>query len=374
MKLPTLSGRLRETSALVALSATAIFGCATPGATAVHGIYGGGSTLASQVMRQLFDCYSGVKLFDDDFQFISGALHPGHLPATCTTTTQHNTTIESLYAAVGSGSGQAAFFGNNPNRLLQSNAHVPAVPPPFIDGASGDSNFSEYPYPRIDFGAGDSPLGATGPNGNGFSATFGDLTSTDWTTYSPTTSWQTLTSVTVGPTTVITYPQPTMPGSVPTTWGNPIQIPMFEAGVAIILNVGGLSIQTGLGAAGAPNTSPGGAIALTTAQLCAIFSGLVTDWNDSATPVPYINSTGHQVASDLFWHANAFTNTGPTAVLYSMSSVPIKVTFRSDGSGTTFILTNYLQSSCPQLDGLGSTSGIYHSIFQTPGVTSTSAQ
>jgi phosphate transport system substrate-binding protein len=62
MKLPTLSGRLRETSALVALSAATIFGCATPSAALVvteQGIYGGGSTLASQALRQLFDCYSG---------------------------------------------------------------------------------------------------------------------------------------------------------------------------------------------------------------------------------------------------------------------------------------------------------------------------
>jgi hypothetical protein len=58
-----------------------------------------------------------------------------------------------------------------------------------------DPNFEFYPYPRIDFGT--------------------------------------------GRTIAVTYPQPTMPGIPPTTWGNRIQIPLFEAGVAIVLNVGG---------------------------------------------------------------------------------------------------------------------------------------
>src|SRR5580704_4804181 len=103
MKLPTLSGRLRETSALVALSAATIFGCATPSAALVlteQGIYGGGSTLASQALRQLFDCYSGKTIPSDGFTFTtSGTLKPGFLPKTCTATTHANPGIEALYAA-----------------------------------------------------------------------------------------------------------------------------------------------------------------------------------------------------------------------------------------------------------------------------------
>jgi ABC-type phosphate transport system substrate-binding protein len=368
MKLPTLSGRLRETSALVALSAATIFGCAAPSAAVAleQGIYGGGSTLASQALRQLFDCYSGKTIKGDGFAF--GAVKPGFLPKTCTTATHANPGIEGLYAAVGSGSGQAAFFANDFLRLLQSHGQTPATPPPFVDSGSTDSNFNEYPYPRIDFGAGDSPLGAKSTNGNGYSASFADLTSTDWGSFNTTTSWQTLTTVTVGSTFTVTYPQPTTVTLPPTSWGNPIQIPMFEAPVSIILNVGGLTIQTGLGTGGAPNNKAGGAIALTTAQLCAIFSGLVIDWSDTTTSVPYIDKTGVQVnasssTAPKFFTPNFFTNTGPAAVPYAASSVPLKVVYRSDGSGTSFILTNFLQSSCPQLDGLNSTSGIYHSIF-----------
>jgi hypothetical protein len=101
-----------------------------------------------------------------------------------------------------------------------------------------DPNFEFYPYPRIDFGTGDSPLRATGAVGNG-NALIGDLISTDWTTFVPANHWERLAMVAVGGTISVTYPQPTMLGIPSTTWGNRIQIPLFEAGVAIVLNVGG---------------------------------------------------------------------------------------------------------------------------------------
>src|SRR5262252_5061892 len=86
MKRPTLAGRLRETSALVALSAAAIVGCATPSAAQItQGIYGGGSTLASEALRQLFDCYMGGLVLSDGFTFTTLAtLKPGFLPKACT--------------------------------------------------------------------------------------------------------------------------------------------------------------------------------------------------------------------------------------------------------------------------------------------------
>jgi ABC-type phosphate transport system substrate-binding protein len=398
MRLPTLSGRLRETTALVALSATAILSCAAPAASLEQGIYGGGSTLASQAMRQLFDCYSGKTLDMDGFTFTTVTLtstvpQPGKLPRHCTDATHHNTTIEGLYAAVGSGSGTGGFIANDPLRLLLNPSgtflgNFPAVPPPPVDDVSADTNFSEYPYPRIDFGAGDSPLPG------GLTSTYTNLTGFDWTSgaFTTTTSWQTLTASTIAncasPTstcaTSVAYPAPALGTTIPSTFGTPIQIPLFEAPVAIALNPGtspgtvALSIFTGLGASGSPSTKPGGAIALSTAQLCAIFSGLVTDWGDSTTVIPYLDKLGHShttgTLSATMANFNAFANTTATMVTvppsgspYTSAASPIKVVYRSDGSGTSFILTNALQSQCPQLDGLGSTSGIYHSIFQTPG-------
>jgi len=41
---------------------------------AEQGVYGGGSMLASQVMRQLFDCYSGFAIPGDNFAFMAGPL------------------------------------------------------------------------------------------------------------------------------------------------------------------------------------------------------------------------------------------------------------------------------------------------------------
>jgi hypothetical protein len=94
MKQPSLAGRLRETSSLVALSAAAIVGCASPSSAAntiTTGIFGGGSTLASQALRQLFDCYmgfntamtvpGGTTTFTDGFTFTTvSTLKPGFLP------------------------------------------------------------------------------------------------------------------------------------------------------------------------------------------------------------------------------------------------------------------------------------------------------
>ena len=41
-------------------------------------------------------------------------------------------------------------------------------------------------------------------------------------------------------------------------------------------------------------TQAGGAIQLSAAQLCAIFSATVTDWSDSSTLIPYLDKNGTQ--------------------------------------------------------------------------------
>jgi phosphate transport system substrate-binding protein len=60
-----------------------------------------------------------------------------------------------------------------------------------------------------------------------------------------------------------------------------------------------------------------------TAQVCEIFSGTVTNWD----------------STDL---ASAFTLPAGDSIL----SAPINVQFRSDGSGTTFSLSNFLANNC----------------------------
>ncbi|MGJ5182160.1 hypothetical protein ACQR16_19235, partial [Bradyrhizobium oligotrophicum] len=58
---------------------------------------------------------------------------------------------------------------------------------------------------------------------------------------------------------------------------------------------------------------------------------------------------------------------GAAAQAYVSNSLPIQVAFRSDGSGSSYILTNFLANSCPQLDVDGSHN--YAKIFTGVGVT-----
>ncbi|KVH63904.1 phosphate ABC transporter substrate-binding protein [Burkholderia sp. MSMB1072] len=76
-----------------------------------------------------------------------------------------------------------------------------------------------------------------------------------------------------------------------------------------------------------PQTTPGQAhsIALNDDDLCGIFSGKLTDWNQVINP-----QTGSTYLS---------STTTPT-------SSPIKVIYRTDGSGTTELLTRHLAAVC----------------------------
>ncbi|VWD37580.1 phosphate ABC transporter substrate-binding protein [Burkholderia lata] len=71
-----------------------------------------------------------------------------------------------------------------------------------------------------------------------------------------------------------------------------------------------------------PQTTPGQAhsIALNDNDLCGIFSGKLTDWNQVINP--------------------------QTGSAYTTTSSPIKVVYRSDGSGTTELLTRHLAAVC----------------------------
>jgi ABC-type phosphate transport system substrate-binding protein len=363
MKLPTLAGRLRETSALVALSAAAIVGFATPSAAQItQGIFGGGSTLASEALRQLFDCYMGRTVGGDGFTFTSSStLKAGQLPGTCSTTTQA-TSVQGMYAAVGSGQGTAAYITNDPKQLMSSNSGstlpFPNSQPPFVD-SSNSTHFGTYPYPRIDFGAGDSPL-----PGNGTS-TLGNLTANSFTGIKPTPPWivlptTTTKTVTFASTEAIWYgPATTATLATTATWGAPIQIPLFEAPVALAIDTTNPTGHTwDIKSGNATTTAAGGAIALSLAEVCAIYSGNVTDWG-SGNKIPAIVSataSTYTLGTQLFYADNvAVGSTTPgvsfvTGGPFTTPAIPITIVFRSDGSGTSFIIQNMLHNACPLLD------------------------
>ncbi|MGJ4942109.1 substrate-binding domain-containing protein [Bradyrhizobium sp. HKCCYLS1011] len=357
MTTKSFAARLFGTTSLVVLSAVATIASQTPAAaqsTISTGLYGGGSMLPSLALRQLFDCYAGTTVANDGHSFspsfTTAAPSPDLLPTSCTLV---STAVEGLFAAVGSGNGQRAFIANDPHQLFRGNPKSaptvvkrPSINPPFVDTAN--SNFATYPYPRLDFTTSDAPLAS--PVSSLTTVSFGDFT--------PSTNWQSVFAILARTSTAATYD--------PTTVGAPIQVPALEVPVAIAVNttnpVNGVTwtIQSAL----SPNTQAGGAIQLSTAQLCAIFSATVTDWADSTTLIPYLDKTGTQQLQH-FYDDN--TDGTVTATAYASGRLPIKVVFRSDESGTTFILTNYLATNCPLLDPTGTYQ--YKQIFTGVGIT-----
>ncbi|MES5481644.1 substrate-binding domain-containing protein [Bradyrhizobium sp. INPA03-11B] len=375
MKMQTSKYMLGTASVLALLASSTITPANAQASTATAGIYAGGSTLASEAFRQIFDCYMGGIVgsgttYPDGFAFNAGFPAPGKLPTTCTLV---SLPVQGMYAGVGSGNGVRGFITNNPQQWYNGtvtpnasaniliNTPLPANQPAMIDLANPRSpatKFGSYPYPRVDIGLSDSPLGST----------LAALT-TSSVSFNPTQSWTTtggaLTQITLNSTSTASVAYST------TAFGNPIQIPAFEVNVAIGVNTSSMTVYSAVAGTGAtPGTqaNQGAAIQLSTAQMCAIFTGLVTDWNDiTIGKIPYLNNTGGQVLA-AFDYTN-IDNTG-TAQRYSSSSLPIKVVYRGDGSGTSFILTNYLKTVCPLLDSTGAFG--YQSIFNTTTLPSTS--
>ncbi|MBJ9965269.1 substrate-binding domain-containing protein [Burkholderia seminalis] len=101
------------------------------------------------------------------------------------------------------------------------------------------------------------------------------------------------------------------------TNGPLIQIPYIVTPITIpVVNGPAVTSTT------TPQTTPGQAhsIALNDDDLCGIFSGKLTDWNQVINP--------------------------QTGSAYTTTSSPIKVIYRSDGSGTTELLTRHLAAVC----------------------------
>ncbi|WP_083967223.1 MULTISPECIES: substrate-binding domain-containing protein [unclassified Methylosinus] len=312
----SFSKALRNGSSALALSTLALIG-AQP-ALATDGIFGGGSTLASLAERQLSADYY----------------------------TASSSSVLLLYAGIGSGSGQRVYISNDPSQGFRGAGLDPAANPDYTLG------FTSYPYPRIDFGASDSPLPSNFVSGY-------TTTVYLWDQINHTTAANGSTS----------FPTADV--------GDPIQLPLFEAPVAIAVNLPAVDQSTGTTTAGGTTwtiksqfstTAAGGRIQLSTAQVCAIFSGLVTDWNSTAT-IPTLSSTGvagtEGFADANTWHAASTAGTPGTGggTAYASASKQIKIVYRSDGSGTSFIFTNYLKTVCPLLDP-SNTYG-YVSIFST---------
>ncbi|MCC8961263.1 substrate-binding domain-containing protein [Bradyrhizobium sp. Pear76] len=359
MKTTSFAGRLLGSTSLVVLSAAAILGTQRPAAAQTPistGIYGGGSTLSSLALRQLFDCYAGTTVANDGQAFSPTFTFapptPDMLPASCT---QVSTAVEGLIAAVGAGNGQRAYIANDPHQLFRGSpdsapalVRKPSAKPPFRDTAN--SNFKTYPYPRLDFATSDLPLAGT----------VSSLTTVSFSNFLPTTNWQNTLLIAAQSSSAVSF----NPASV----GAPIQIPAVEIPIAIAVNTANSAsgVTWTNQSALSPNTQAGGAIQLSAAQLCAIFSATVTDWSDTATLIPYLDQNGVQQFQH-FYDDN--TNGTLTPVAYTSGRLPIKVVYRADDAGASYILTNYLANLCPLLDPTGTYN--YKKIFTGVGVNGT---
>ncbi|KVQ03014.1 phosphate ABC transporter substrate-binding protein [Burkholderia ubonensis] len=108
------------------------------------------------------------------------------------------------------------------------------------------------------------------------------------------------------------------------TSGPLIQIPYIVTPITVpVVNGPAVTSTT------TPQTTPGQAhsIALNDNDLCGIFSGKLTNWNQVINP-------------------ETITTSNPTGNPYTTTSMPIKVIYRSDGSGTTELLTRHLAAVC----------------------------
>ncbi|WP_174986823.1 substrate-binding domain-containing protein [Burkholderia lata] len=102
-----------------------------------------------------------------------------------------------------------------------------------------------------------------------------------------------------------------------TTDGPLIQIPYVVTAITVPV-VNGPAVTSSV----TPQTTPGQAhsIALNDNDLCGIFSGKLTNWNQVINP--------------------------EMGMAYTTSSIPITVVYRRDGSGTTELLTRHLSAVC----------------------------
>lgn len=352
----SFGGRLLATTSLVVLATAASLGNAPTAAaqsTISNGLYGGGSTLSSLALRQIFDCYAGTTVANDGHtfspSFTSTPPSPNLLPTSCTLV---STSVEGLFAAVGSGNGQRAYIADDAHQLFRGSATSapafvlkPSINPPFRD--TGNAHFNTYPYPRLDFAASDTPLASV----------VSSLTTVSFTNFAPSTNWQNALLIGALTSHVASFNTASV--------GAPIQLPAMEVPVAIALNttnsVTGVTwnVQSAL----SPRTQAGGTIQLSTAQLCAIFSATVTDWHDTSTLIPYLDMNGVQQFQH-FYDDN--TNGTLTPVSYTSASLPIKVVYRADEAGASYILTNYLANACPLLDPTATYN--YKKIFTGVGI------
>jgi len=281
-------------AALGAVGMAAAVAFAPASAQTITTIQGGGATLPSVTLGELFACYSGTT----------------PRPAVCTTAV--NAAVRFTYNSVGSGAGQRGWASQDPVRLGGS--------PLVTDVNFGVSEAALTSSQLNAFNAGGS-FSSTGPTA---------IANTSDNCVSPATGTGADVAASGG-----CYDNPRVEN------GPAIQIPLFGTPVTIAFDPVYKAVRNANGSVTEhrlnlryPRADGSGGLRLTQALVCGIFSGTITQWNDAALTA----ANGNRA----LWPATTDTDTTGNV------GREIRVVVRDDDSGTTSLFTRWARANCTQ--------------------------
>ena len=316
--------KLMGATALVAATA-ALGGVAHAAPTTT--LYGAGSSLDAPYLRQIFDCfgnapaiYAGSSTPNQDGFSVkgSGLTNPTVLPVSyfnytgtpaqnCNPTAgqETNTSLEFDYLSTGSGTGLKGIFSHSASTYWGNEV------------TNVQSN-TQIAIPAVNYAASDTALSAT-----------------DVVDYNNCGGLSTCTDPTTGIALGTTFP---IPGP---KYGAVIQVPIlitaidlaYSAEYGRYLDAGNVMHHFHFNVAH-PRTDNSGGLVLSAATYCKIFEGQITNWNDAA------------ITAD---NGGVSLQDPAEAALHIPFSVPLVLVGRSDGSGSTSILTRHIGAQCPSL-------------------------
>lgn len=284
----------------------------------VTAIFGGGSSLIAPYLRQVGDCWgdkidlasngSATKRNISSFAGCGskGLVQPGSIVS---------------YISTGSGRGFMGYFSHNPLYSNgQGNQDTWLVDGTAVTPVSADPFYAT----KVDFAAADAGLPLSDPNFGGDINTYNNGGYVKANSISIQVAQQNGAAPTgAAPSGTIVstlYPNPLK------TYGPAIQIPLLVAAPVVAFSPVYKKVRTSATVVTSYTfstaTAPG-SLKLTNPQLCAIFTGQISNWNQ--LPTTTVNKNAKDPAP---------------------FSVPLQIVGRSDGSGTTSIVYRHLAKVC----------------------------
>ncbi len=290
-------------------------------------IFGGGSSLIAPYIREAADCFADkIDLGSNGKSAttnIASFNYSGNPPATCGKKGLVKPNNVVSYISTGSGRGFLGYFSHNPLYSMgQGNKDTW-----LFDGtstAATPQSANPYYATKVDFAAADAGLPRTDPNFGGDINTYvnGGYVSANKISIKIAQQNGTAPTGAAPSGTIVTtlYPNPLK------TYGPAVQIPLLVAAPVVAFSPVYKKVRTSATAITFYRFSTAatpGSLKLTNPQLCSIFTGQISNWNQ--LPTTTVNKDPRDPA--------AF-------------SVPLQIVGRSDGSGTTSIVYRHLAKVC----------------------------